>query len=125
MSCTSLGFRGQVVERKNPVLVQGSDYFLVVQMIYADSLVPYAFDTFVGATGTFGNTDSTTTTVVVGTSATSQDRALGKVRFDLAATATADLAEGEEQSFQVDFEDALGLTKIILEGKLWVSAELF
>lgn len=123
VACNPAGFSASVFQRQNPALVLGSDYFLVVQMIYGGNREPYSMTGFVGATGCFSNSDGTT--LYAPGYSDVKDQALGKINFDLPASTTSLLAVGEEQSFQVNFEDALGLVKTILQGQLWVQSPLF
>lgn len=121
MTCLNLGIVGSIVDRSTPALVQGADEFLVVQMFYKNTTTPYSFQTYAGATGHFIAADSTITSIP----ATLESADLGKLRIELAASATSGLALGDEQSFQVDFDDDRGLSKIIFDSVLAVVAPLY
>lgn len=120
MTCLNLGVIGTVVDRATPAVVRESDSFIVVQMTYKGTSTPYSFQTLVGATGFFPGTGG-----LVEVAATLVSADLGKLRFNLAASGTALMSAGEEQNFQVDFEDDDGLWKILLESALRVVDPLY
>lgn len=121
MSCNTSGIVAAIVNRSTPSIVQGSDSFLVVGVTYRGTDDPYAFESFTGASAFFTDVNS----AIVNIPATLDSADRGRLRIDLAASATSELAVGEEQTFQVDFEDARGLTKLLLENSLTVVAPLF
>lgn len=120
MTCLNLGVIGSVVDRSTPSVVREADAFLVVQMTYRGTSTPYSFENLVGATGFFSGE---TAVIEVPASLVSAD--LGKLRLDMAASATSGLVVGDEQTFQVDFEDDRGLTKILFDGALSVVEPLY
>lgn len=120
MTCLNLGIVGAIVDRSTPSLVRSSDAFLVVQMTYRGTSEPYAFQNWTGATGFF---PGETAVLEVPASLVSAD--LGKLRLEIAASGTALLAVGDEQTFQVDFQDDRGLTKILFDGAISVVDPLY
>lgn len=120
MTCLNLGIIGSIVDRSTPSIVRESDAFLVVQMSYRGTSTPYGFENFTGATGFFSGESAV---LEVPASLVSAD--LGKLRLELAASATSGLVLGDEQTFQVDFQDDRGLTKILFDGAISVVDPLY
>lgn len=121
MTCNNQGIEAKISDRSAPKIVQGSDGFLLMQLVYRGTSDPAAINSFVGATGFFPKEDGSA--LAVSGALVSADR--GTVRFDLDSTETADLNEGEENNFEMSVEDASGLHFYQLEAKLSVSARYF
>jgi hypothetical protein len=114
------GLKAKIIQRTTPAIVQGEDAFLVVQVYYAGSAVPYAFyPPVLGATGYFPPATGTVPLAATGWIG-SKPEEIGTIRLDLDKTFTAGLNAGESQNIQLNFEDQYGLTIILMEESLAV-----
>ena len=122
MSCYSAGIVGRIVAMSTPSIVRGADGSITVQMVHKDKhCSPYAFSNFVGASAYFASNDGAT---ILNFAAELLSADLGKLKIPMAASATLFLDPGEDQTFQVDFRDDSGLTKILFDGALAVTTPL-
>jgi len=121
-TCRRLGIIGRIADRSTPAIVKGSDAFLVTQLVFKGENDPAEIVGFSGATGFFPQADSTEPLPVSGTLESAD---LAEIRFELAASGTALLADGEEQSFEISVEDSFGLVFYQFDGKLVVKERLF
>jgi hypothetical protein len=123
MSCNAQGLVGKIVALSQPTIVQGSDAFVVAQIVYRGESDPYAIDTFAGATASFpGGEDGATAVAVTGTLVSADT---GKLRFDLPAATTPSLQPGDSLSFQIDLDDARGRVIFVVEEAWNVREALF
>jgi hypothetical protein len=122
MTSTNLGIVGTIVDRSTPSVVRGADSFITTQLVYKGTDTPYSFDTFAGATANFAADGVETPISVVGVLESAD---LGRVKFTIPAASTAQLAVGEEQSFEQRFADASGSRIILFDAALTVADALF
>ena len=103
-------------------IIKGQDRTITVQMVKASDKTPYSLDGFTGATGYFPQADSTDGLAVSG-QLVSED--LGTIKFVMSESDTALLAAGEDQGFEVEFDQGSTKTIVQFEEKLDVFDRLF
>ena len=121
MTCDNQGIVGIISNISAPAIVKGSDAFIETQLVYKGTQDSAKIDTFVGATGFFGNDDGTVQSVPA--TLVSADK--GVLNIALAASGTSLLKAGEELNFEVSIEDASGLRFVQFEAALTVAERFF
>jgi len=116
------GLYGKIVQRTTVPIIQGSDAIIVTEVLYKDTGYPYAFPGYNGCTGYFQAASGSGAYGIIGT-LESED--CGQLKFSLSTDNTDALATGEEQSFELHFDDDAGKTILLMQNKLNISAGLF
>lgn len=100
--------------------VKGSDVAITVQIVDKATKLPYQLSDFTSATGYLQKVDSEF--LAVSGSLVSED--LGKVKFQVNETQSADLQAGDEVDMQIGIDQGIVRTIFVLKGKLQIIEQI-
>jgi len=109
------GLKARITQRRTPAIVRGEDAYIVVQVYWAGTDRPYPFAAMSEPPSAyFPPATGTAPVLVLGVGSDRPDQA-GAIIFEITRIDTLAMKATDSSNLQIQFEDSLGLTTILME----------